>query len=145
MDTPENNQNQLKVTYNLPKPLAKNNEVNEGAKDVVMQPKSGTETSHENTPVHGALSTGAAPAGGQQTVVSDSAQTTVTSTATKQDDGVPDIADDVDLIEKEWVEKAKMIVDKTKDDPYEQNKEISNFKAAYIKKRYNKEVRAQKE
>lgn len=49
-------------------------------------------------------------------------------------------ADDVDLIEKEWVEKAKQIVNQTKDDPHTQNKELNNFKAGYIKKRYNKEM-----
>jgi hypothetical protein len=52
----------------------------------------------------------------------------------------PAIADDVDLIEKEWVEKAKEIVEKTKDNPYLQNKAISEFKADYIKKRYNKDL-----
>ena len=52
----------------------------------------------------------------------------------------PLIADDVDLIEKEWVEKAKQIVNQTKDDPHTQNKELNNFKAGYIKKRYNKEM-----
>lgn len=52
----------------------------------------------------------------------------------------PMIADDVDLIEKEWVEKAKEIVEKTKDNPYLQNKAMSEFKADYIKKRYNKDL-----
>lgn len=52
----------------------------------------------------------------------------------------PAIADDVDLIEKEWVEKAKEIVEKTRDNPYLQNKAISEIKADYIKKRYNKDV-----
>jgi len=59
---------------------------------------------------------------------------------TASDDAAPMIADDTDLIEKEWVEKAKQLVDKTKNDPYNQNKEISKFKANYIKKRYNKDV-----
>lgn len=52
----------------------------------------------------------------------------------------PAIADDVDLIEKVWVEKAKEIVDKTQDNPYLQNKAISEIKADYIKKRYNKDI-----
>lgn len=52
----------------------------------------------------------------------------------------PMIADDIDLIEKEWVEKAKEIVEKTKDNPYLQNKAMSEFKADYIKKRYNKDL-----
>ena len=52
----------------------------------------------------------------------------------------PQIADDVDLIEKEWVEKAKEIVGKTKENPYLQNKAISEIKADYIQKRYNKNI-----
>lgn len=53
----------------------------------------------------------------------------------------PAIADDTDLIEKEWVLKAKQIVEQTKDDPYTQNQEMNRMKADYIKKRYNKDVK----
>jgi len=60
-------------------------------------------------------------------------------------DGTPLIADDNDLIEKEWVEKAKQLVDQTKNDPFKQNKEISKFKAEYIKKRYNKDIQLRKD
>lgn len=52
----------------------------------------------------------------------------------------PDLAEDVDLIEKEWVEKAKAIVNHTKDDPRRQNTELNKMKADYIKKRYNKDI-----
>jgi hypothetical protein len=52
----------------------------------------------------------------------------------------PVLAEDVDLIEKEWVEKAKAIVNHTKDDPNRQSKEINKMKADYIKKRYNKDI-----
>jgi hypothetical protein len=50
-------------------------------------------------------------------------------------------ADDVDLIEKEWVTRAKEIVDKTKNDPYIQNKEVNKVKAEYIGKRWHKEIK----
>lgn len=53
----------------------------------------------------------------------------------------PDIAEDTDLIEKEWVEKAKQIVERTRDDPYEQSKELTLFKADYMKKRYNRTIK----
>jgi hypothetical protein len=53
----------------------------------------------------------------------------------------PAVADDIDLIEKEWVIKAKEIVNKTRHDPYVQNKEITKFKADYMKKRYNKDIK----
>jgi hypothetical protein len=59
---------------------------------------------------------------------------------TAGDDASLLIADDADLIEKAWVEKAKQLVQQTKADPYTQNKEINKFKADYIKKRYNKDV-----
>lgn len=55
--------------------------------------------------------------------------------------GAPVIADDVDVIEKEWVEKAKAIVAKTKTDPHAQSHEITHFKYDYMKKRYGKEIK----
>ena len=51
------------------------------------------------------------------------------------------IADDSDLIEKEWVIRAKSIVSQTKDDPNLQNKEVNKIKAEYMKKRYNKDLK----
>ena len=53
----------------------------------------------------------------------------------------PQIAEDNDLIEKEWVVKAKQIVASTREDPHAQNKEINRFKADYLKKRYNKDIK----
>lgn len=53
----------------------------------------------------------------------------------------PAIADDVDVIEKEWVDKAKKIVSVTKDDPYEQEKEVSKLQADYLMKRYGKQIK----
>ena len=55
--------------------------------------------------------------------------------------GSPQIADDTDLIEKEWVLKAKEIVDRTKHDPYQQNKGVERLKADYMQKRYSKEIK----
>lgn len=51
------------------------------------------------------------------------------------------IADDADLIEKEWVMKAKAIVLQTKNDPHAQNLEMNKVKADYLKKRYNKDLK----
>jgi len=44
-------------------------------------------------------------------------------------------------IEREWVEKAKKVVDATRDDPFRQKNEMSKVKAAYIEKRFNKKLR----
>lgn len=54
---------------------------------------------------------------------------------------VPEEANDLDLIEKEWVLKAKQIVEHTMDDPYAQQAEISKMKADYMKKRYSKDIK----
>jgi hypothetical protein len=53
----------------------------------------------------------------------------------------PQFADDTDLIEKEWVDRAKRIVEHTRNDPHQQTKEMSNMKADYLKKRYNKDTK----
>ena len=54
---------------------------------------------------------------------------------------VPGAADDGDLIEKEWVVKAKQIIQRTQDDPYQQSKAVNVFKADYMQKRYNKTIK----
>lgn len=54
---------------------------------------------------------------------------------------IPSEAEDSDLIEKEWVERAKEIVEHTRDNPYEQQKALSLMKADYMKKRYNRDVK----
>lgn len=51
---------------------------------------------------------------------------------------IPQIADDVDLIEKEWVEKAQEIIKRTKDDPHTQSKELGQVKTEYLKRRFDK-------
>lgn len=55
--------------------------------------------------------------------------------------GMPQIADDTDLIEKEWVDKAKEIVEQTAHDPHLQNQELTKVKVDYLKKRYNKDLK----
>ena len=49
-------------------------------------------------------------------------------------------ADDSDLIEKEWVDKAKKILAETKDDPYRREQEISRLQTEYILKRYGRVI-----
>lgn len=80
----------------------------------------------------GSISSGSATV---QAAQLDPASPTVTRTST------PEMADDVDLIEKEWVHKAKEIVARTKDDPRQQNQEMNRVKADYLKKRYDKDIK----
>lgn len=50
-------------------------------------------------------------------------------------------AADKDLIEKQWVQKAKEIVADTKNDPHKRKSEIAVAKADYIQKRFKKPVK----
>ena len=77
----------------------------------------------------------AAPSSSQQgsAASDDASNTTPIST--------PVMADDNDLIEKEWVTKAKEIVENTKSDPYRQSKDMTVFRADYMQKRYNKTIK----
>ena len=52
----------------------------------------------------------------------------------------PATAADEDLIEKEWVDKAKKIIEETKDDPYKREQQIGQLQRDYIKKRYGREI-----
>ena len=52
--------------------------------------------------------------------------------------GVPSIAGDDDLIEKEWVDKLKSLIALTEGNPHERSRVIAQLQADYLKKRYNK-------
>lgn len=54
----------------------------------------------------------------------------------------PLVANDDDLIEKEWVDKAKQIIASTRDDPYRRELEVGKLQADYLKKRYGKDLGA---
>lgn len=68
-----------------------------------------------------------------QKVVEDTSNVTVV-------DDTPLVAGDDDLIEKEWVDKAKQIIERTKDDPYRREQEVARLQAEYLNKRYGKEL-----
>jgi hypothetical protein len=57
-----------------------------------------------------------------------------------QSDDSPATAADDDLIEKEWVDKAKKIIAETKDDPRKREKEVGKLQIDYLKKRYGKDL-----
>jgi hypothetical protein len=55
-------------------------------------------------------------------------------------DDSPIVANDDDLIEKEWVDKAKKILSETRDDPYKREQEISKLQIEYIRRRYGRQI-----
>lgn len=56
-------------------------------------------------------------------------------------DDTPLVAADQDLIESVWVDKAKKIVQETRNDPYLQESKVSQLQADYLKKRYGKDIK----
>jgi hypothetical protein len=98
-----------------------------GAADPVAPPLTAAQASWlpPTVPVQPSSGSGQSP----EAVTGQSGQTLVPT---------PAVADDGDLIEKEWVQRAKHIVEQTRQDPYKQTRELHKFRAEYMKKRYNK-------
>jgi hypothetical protein len=71
------------------------------------------------------------------------AQTTNDVSSTSKS-GKKKLIKDDDLIEKEWVDKAKRIVDQTRQDPHQQSEQLTMVKADYMKKEYNKTIKVNK-
>lgn len=90
----------------------------------------------------------ARPAADDNTTQQDSSvvqNTTPPSTQQHADSDSPAVAGDVDLLEKEWVNKAKQVVEENREDPYIQEKEVSKLQASYLKKRYGKDIKLPKD
>lgn len=60
-------------------------------------------------------------------------------------DDTPSVAADDDVIEKEWVEKAKKVIAETRHDPFLQEQAVSRLQADYLQKRYGKSVKLPEE
>lgn len=53
----------------------------------------------------------------------------------------PIIADDVDVIEMEWVNQAKKVIRETKDDPHAQEIAVEKLQKDYLRKRFGREIK----
>lgn len=106
---------------------------------IEQQPVAGQERQGEQQPQS---SGGGDPTwqAGQPTTIAPPAQPSQPTPVVPIANDMPLVANDDDLIEQEWVQKAKKIVAATKDDPYRQEKEVSKLQADYLQKRYGKEV-----
>ena len=81
----------------------------------------------------------------------DTSQTSATSQSSAGSDrmssqhglpySVPAQANDSDLVEKEWVDAAKRIMETYRTDPYNKNRTLTLLRADYLKKRYNKDIK----
>ena len=96
--------------------------------------------SSKETPAGGPVSEPVRPVAPPVPVIAPPAEPS-TSHTQLQDDDSPASAGDDDLIEKEWVEKAKRVIAETKHDPHMQEQAVSRLQADYLQKRYNKTVK----
>lgn len=53
----------------------------------------------------------------------------------------PAHAEDVDVIEKEWVDAAQDVVKKNADDPQKEEEGFEDLQVDYLKKRYGKDIK----
>lgn len=67
--------------------------------------------------------------------------TTISGQTQQSSQAAPQVAADDDVMEKEWVSKAKKVIAETKGNPYLQEREVSKLQADYIQKRYGKQVK----
>jgi hypothetical protein len=45
------------------------------------------------------------------------------------------------VLDEEWIEKARTIVEKTRNDPYIQSREINRIRAQFMKAQYNRTIK----
>lgn len=133
--------------------------VPQGVEQAPVQPVMGPEVVPTLPPLEGKLERGqehfeqAAEAGARASDAAMSAATyavqtpiapvaDVTATQAPVATTSPLIAADEDLIEKEWVDKAKEIIQQTRDDPYARTQKVNELQRDYLQKRYGKVVGA---
>lgn len=114
--------------------------------EIVSESQAARQTEFKHGPMPGSAAIAGAAVGNAQQYVGTVAQGNFTlhdnaNQVMHTAHPMPVIANDLDLIEKEWVRKAKEVVEATIGDPYTQNIEINKVKADYIQKRYNKAVK----
>ncbi len=69
------------------------------------------------------------------------AQPPVAPAAPATSGAAPATADDVDVIEKEWVDAAQAVVAKNAHDPYNEEEGFEDLQVDYLKKRYGKDIK----
>jgi hypothetical protein len=125
----------------LPPPVAEQAPEVDVAPETGQQAESAPAASAEKAPT---ASQGALPAIPVIPVIpTDDSQLTATDDESTSSASTKAL-DDKDLIEREWVDKAKAIVEHTAEDPFKQTEEMSGLKADYLHQNYNKSIKLNK-
>lgn len=100
-----------------------------------LTPERGEQLSRATQAAVSAVAAPTLPVPVAQPVTSDDTASTVIV-------GTPAVAADDDLIEKEWVDKAKKIILETQNDPHGREEAVGQLQRDYLRKRYGKEIGA---
>jgi hypothetical protein len=106
---------------------------------VLPTPEGGLDTGLERVEQTAEASAAAADAAYQGIPVPPPLPTPAAPAALPSDTS-PAVAGDEDVIEKEWVDKAKQIIAETKDDPFGRSARVNELQKDYLRKRYSKEL-----
>lgn len=136
---PQNNEQHIGLEQ-LPMPPALNGE----RVPVLPAPEAGIETGAERREQTAEAHAAAADAAGIATGAAPVTVDPIVAPSPAPVSTSPLIAAaDEDVIEKEWVDKAKQIVSATPDDPHSRSDQVSALQKEYLQKRFNKELGAQ--
>jgi hypothetical protein len=139
---PENSHNAPRGVENLPMPPTI------GAENIPSLPpletglERGQERSEQAAEAGVRVSDAVASASAATAAAVPIAPTQATTDATIPQSTTPLAAADEDLIEKEWVDKAKEIIQQTKDDPHARTAKVNELQRDYLQKRYGKVIGA---
>jgi len=109
---------------------------------VVPSPESGIETRGEQFEQTAEAAAAAADMAAQGVPIQQVAVPVIDPITPVADNTNPAVAADEDVIEKEWVDKAKQIILSTKDDPHGRSSKVSELQKDYLQKRYGKVIGA---
>lgn len=144
MDAMNPNRNEA-PGLSLPAPVAEQQPSSFSAQEAGQNsPESGAAVAEKSTGLTqsalAAVSTNPMP----QTVPLQGQQADTSGVSNTSKGVVSKVIDDKDLIEKEWVEKAKSIINQNRDNPHKQTEELTGVKAEYLEKNYNKSIKLNK-
>lgn len=106
---------------------------------VLPSPESGIETGAERREQTADAQAAVANATAVSQPVAQISTDPIVTTQTTVTPPGPLVAADEDVIEKEWVDKAKQIITETRDDPYARTNRVNELQRDYLNKRYGKQ------
>jgi uncharacterized Fe-S center protein len=138
---PENSRQTVPSAEQLPMPPAMNPEAMSSLPPLDAKFERGQER-FEQVAEAGAIASDAAASASAATAIATPLAPVQVPQDQSTTSATPLVAADEDLIEKEWVDKAKEIIEQTRDDPHARTQKVNELQRDYLQKRYGKVVGA---